>query len=116
MLSWDISDIASAYNEIMWTVGEDGEVTAAHFLLGIWSEKESAGHKIMAALGFDDAKAKEVAKFVSFNLKFLTAIWSIIKPLLIKLISGLRNNLLKLSIQLVLCVLFVYLCEYPYYL
>ena len=59
----------------MWTIGEDGEVTAAHFLLGVWSEKESAGHKIMAALGFDDEKAKEVAKFVSFKLKFLCATW-----------------------------------------
>lgn len=57
----------------MWTVGEDGEVTVAQFLLGIWSEKESAGHKIMAALGFDDAKAKEVAKFVSINVQFLGA-------------------------------------------
>lgn len=59
----------------MWTVGEDGEVTVAHFLLGIWSEKESAGHKIMAALSFDDAKAKEVAKFVSINVQFLGATW-----------------------------------------
>ncbi|KAL8135237.1 hypothetical protein AgCh_010050 [Apium graveolens] len=43
--------------------GEDGEVTVAHFLLGVWSEKESAGHKIMASLDFDDAKAKNIAKF-----------------------------------------------------
>ncbi|WOG96958.1 hypothetical protein DCAR_0416297 [Daucus carota subsp. sativus] len=48
--------------------GEDGEVTAAHFLLGVWSEKESAGHKIMAALGFDDEKAKEVAKFMDKDI------------------------------------------------
>lgn len=34
-------------------------------LLGIWSEKDSAGHKIMASLGFDDEKAKELAKSVS---------------------------------------------------
>ncbi|KAJ4956801.1 hypothetical protein NE237_013584 [Protea cynaroides] len=42
--------------------GESGEITTTHLLLGIWSEKESAGHKIMAAFGFDDEKAKELAK------------------------------------------------------
>ncbi|XP_051142358.1 ATP-dependent Clp protease ATP-binding subunit CLPT1, chloroplastic-like [Andrographis paniculata] len=42
--------------------GEDGEVTVTHILLGIWSEKEYAGHKILASLGFDDEKAKELAK------------------------------------------------------
>ncbi|KAK1261361.1 Clp protease-related protein [Acorus gramineus] len=42
--------------------GEDGEITTAHMLLGIWSEKDSAGHKIMASLDFDDEKAKELAK------------------------------------------------------
>ena len=35
-------------------------------LLGIWSEKDSAGHKILASLGFDDDKANELAKSVSF--------------------------------------------------
>ncbi|XP_064944916.1 ATP-dependent Clp protease ATP-binding subunit CLPT1, chloroplastic-like isoform X6 [Musa acuminata AAA Group] len=42
--------------------GGDGEITTAHLLLGIWSEKESAGHKILASLGFDDEKASELAK------------------------------------------------------
>lgn len=42
--------------------GESGEITTTHMLLGIWSEKESAGHKILAGLGFDDEKAKELAK------------------------------------------------------
>ncbi|XP_042505923.1 ATP-dependent Clp protease ATP-binding subunit CLPT1, chloroplastic-like [Macadamia integrifolia] len=42
--------------------GESGEITTTHLLLGIWSEEESAGHKIMASLGFDDEKAKELAK------------------------------------------------------
>ncbi|KAK7812149.1 atp-dependent clp protease atp-binding subunit clpt1, partial [Quercus suber] len=45
--------------------GESGEITVTHMLLGIWSEKDSAGHKIMASLGFDDEKAKELAKSVS---------------------------------------------------
>ncbi|OVA07708.1 Clp [Macleaya cordata] len=45
--------------------GETGEITTTHLLLGIWSEKESAGHKIMAALGFDDEKAKELAKSIN---------------------------------------------------
>ncbi|PAN50613.1 hypothetical protein PAHAL_9G532800 [Panicum hallii] len=42
--------------------GEDGEVTANHLLLGIWSDKESAGHKILASLGFDDEKARLLTK------------------------------------------------------
>ncbi|XAR71786.1 hypothetical protein NMG60_11018198 [Bertholletia excelsa] len=48
--------------------GESGEITTAHLLLGIWSEKESAGHKIMAALGFDDEKAKELAKSMNQDI------------------------------------------------
>lgn len=42
--------------------GEIGEITTTHLLLGIWSEKDSAGHKILASLGFDDEKAKELSK------------------------------------------------------
>ncbi|KDP22383.1 hypothetical protein JCGZ_26214 [Jatropha curcas] len=42
--------------------GDEGEITPSHILLGIWSEKESAGHKILATLGFNDEKAKEIAK------------------------------------------------------
>lgn len=40
-------------------------------LLGIWSEKESAGHIILAGLGFDDEKAKELAKNVCSALEHL---------------------------------------------
>ncbi|CAK9161041.1 unnamed protein product [Ilex paraguariensis] len=47
---------------------EDGEITTAHLLLGIWSEKESAGHKIMAELGFDDDKAKGLAKSMNKDI------------------------------------------------
>lgn len=49
--------------------GEDGEITIAHLVLGIWSEEESAGHKIMATLGFDDEKAKELAKFMDKDIE-----------------------------------------------
>ncbi|ONL95952.1 ATP-dependent Clp protease ATP-binding subunit CLPT1 chloroplastic [Zea mays] len=42
--------------------GEDGEVNANHLLLGIWSDDESAGHKILYSLGFDDVKASLLAK------------------------------------------------------
>ncbi|XP_042375888.1 ATP-dependent Clp protease ATP-binding subunit CLPT1, chloroplastic-like isoform X1 [Zingiber officinale] len=52
-----------AVDEQLKSAGEDGEITTAHILLGIWNEKESAGHKILASLGFDDEKASEVAKF-----------------------------------------------------
>ncbi|KAI3800119.1 hypothetical protein L1987_35429 [Smallanthus sonchifolius] len=58
----------AAQKAIDWAIneklksGETGEVTTSHLLLGIWAQKESAGHKIMATLGFDDDKAKELAK------------------------------------------------------
>ncbi|KAK6251197.1 hypothetical protein SCA6_005202 [Theobroma cacao] len=45
--------------------GDDWEVTTTHLLLGIWSEVESPGHKIMTALGFIDEKAKELASLSS---------------------------------------------------
>ncbi|XP_023914993.1 ATP-dependent Clp protease ATP-binding subunit CLPT1, chloroplastic [Quercus suber] len=51
--------------------GESGEITVTHMLLGIWSEKDSAGHKIMASLGFDDEKAKELAKSMDVDI-----VWS----------------------------------------
>lgn len=42
-----------------------------HLLLGIWAQKDSAGHKVLAALGFNDEKAKEVATFVSLEFSCL---------------------------------------------
>ncbi|PHU22886.1 Clp protease-related protein, chloroplastic [Capsicum chinense] len=51
--------------------GEGGEITVTHLALGIWSEKESAGHKIMATLGFDDDKAKELTKFMDRDIEML---------------------------------------------
>ncbi|KAF7813302.1 ATP-dependent Clp protease ATP-binding subunit CLPT1, chloroplastic-like [Senna tora] len=57
-----------AQKSIDWAVeeklksGEGGEITVTHLLLGIWSQKESAGHSILASLGFNDEKAKEVAE------------------------------------------------------
>lgn len=53
----------------MSNTGEGGEITTTHLLLGIWSEEESAGHKILASLGFDDEKAKELSKSVSFRVQ-----------------------------------------------
>ncbi|KAL4025225.1 hypothetical protein IC575_013605 [Cucumis melo] len=49
--------------------GQSGEITTGHLLLGIWSE-ESAGRKILATLGFDDEKAKEIAKTVDKDATF----------------------------------------------
>eukprot|EP00262_Sarcandra_glabra_P021753 TRINITY_DN931_c0_g2_i1.p1 TRINITY_DN931_c0_g2~~TRINITY_DN931_c0_g2_i1.p1 ORF type:complete len:237 (-),score=39.03 TRINITY_DN931_c0_g2_i1:274-984(-) len=57
-----------AQRALDWAVGEklksgdSGEITTTHLLLGIWSEKDAAGHKIMASFGFDDDKAQELAK------------------------------------------------------
>lgn len=44
--------------------GNDGEITTSHLLLGIWSEVDSPGHKILAALGFNDDKAKELEPLI----------------------------------------------------
>ncbi|KAL9324220.1 hypothetical protein ACSQ67_009077 [Phaseolus vulgaris] len=44
--------------------GEGGEMNVTHILLGIWSQKESAGQLILATLGFNDEKAKELAKTI----------------------------------------------------
>lgn len=45
---------------IVLYAGDEGEITTTDLLLGIWSEDESPGHKILAALGFDDEKAKKL--------------------------------------------------------
>ncbi|WCJ36528.1 Double Clp-N motif protein [Euphorbia peplus] len=42
--------------------GDDGEISTGHIILGLWSEKESAGYKILETLGFNDEKAKELAE------------------------------------------------------
>ncbi|XP_027358723.1 ATP-dependent Clp protease ATP-binding subunit CLPT1, chloroplastic-like [Abrus precatorius] len=44
--------------------GEGGEINVTYILLGIWSQKESAGQLILAALGFNDEKAKELANII----------------------------------------------------
>lgn len=44
--------------------GDDGEVTATHLLLGIWAQKDSAGRQVLATLGFDDRKAKELEETI----------------------------------------------------
>ncbi|KAK2996513.1 hypothetical protein RJ639_025164 [Escallonia herrerae] len=50
---------------IAMTLSSDGEITTAHLLLGVWSEVESPGHKIMASFGFTDEKAKELHLLIS---------------------------------------------------
>ncbi|WVZ09407.1 hypothetical protein V8G54_013937 [Vigna mungo] len=45
--------------------GDDGEMTTAHILLGIWSEAGSPGHKILSTLGFNDEKAGELESLIS---------------------------------------------------
>ncbi|XP_061353573.1 ATP-dependent Clp protease ATP-binding subunit CLPT1, chloroplastic isoform X2 [Gastrolobium bilobum] len=51
--------------------GEEGEINVTHLLLGIWSQEESAGQRILAALGFNDEKAKELAKLEASLTIFL---------------------------------------------
>lgn len=50
---------------ILSSAGESGEITTTYLLLGVWAQKNSAGHKVLAALGFNDEKAKELENFVS---------------------------------------------------
>ncbi|CAF2042727.1 unnamed protein product [Brassica napus] len=54
----------SAVNQNL-KAGGAGEIMPAHILLGVWSEVESPGHKILATLGFTDEKAKELESFAS---------------------------------------------------
>jgi len=60
----------SAQKALDWAVdektklGESGEVTTTHMLLGIWAEKGSTGQQILANLGIDDKKAKELAESI----------------------------------------------------
>ncbi|KAJ4899509.1 Double Clp-N motif protein [Raphanus sativus] len=42
--------------------GVDGELTAAYLLLGVWSQKDSAGRQILESLGFNEDKAKQVTE------------------------------------------------------
>ena len=65
-----IRNYVSNYNHVIRNVGEDREVTVNYLLLGIWEQKESAGHQIMAGLGFNDEKAKELEKSVCLSQFF----------------------------------------------
>ncbi|KAL9328642.1 hypothetical protein ACSQ67_003645 [Phaseolus vulgaris] len=44
---------------------DGGEMTTAHVLLGIWSEVDSPGYKILSTLGFKDEKAEELESLIS---------------------------------------------------
>ncbi|KAM7525646.1 hypothetical protein LguiA_015548 [Lonicera macranthoides] len=45
--------------------GDEGEITTSHLLLGVWYQEESPGHKVLAALGFDNEKAKVLQSLIS---------------------------------------------------
>ncbi|PHU28382.1 Clp protease-related protein, chloroplastic [Capsicum chinense] len=45
--------------------GDNGEITTTHLLLGVWSQEGSPGYKVLAALGFNDEKAKELKNVIS---------------------------------------------------
>ncbi|KAJ8429365.1 hypothetical protein Cgig2_033197 [Carnegiea gigantea] len=59
-----------AQKAIDWAVGQklksggDGEITVAYLFLGLWEQKESAAHRILEFLGFNDEKVKEISKYV----------------------------------------------------
>ncbi|KAF4404008.1 hypothetical protein G4B88_014464 [Cannabis sativa] len=46
-------------------VGDGGETTTSYLLLGIWLEANSPGHKILATLGFNDEKVKQLETLLS---------------------------------------------------
>ncbi|GJP80553.1 hypothetical protein CLOP_g10756 [Closterium sp. NIES-67] len=41
-------------------LGRSGEISTALILLGIWEQRESAGHKLLSQLGFNDALASQL--------------------------------------------------------
>ncbi|XP_057853158.1 ATP-dependent Clp protease ATP-binding subunit CLPT1, chloroplastic isoform X1 [Cryptomeria japonica] len=43
-------------------LGQSDEVTSSHMLLGIWAQKGCTGQQILANLGFDEQKAKELSQ------------------------------------------------------
>ncbi|KAG9149278.1 hypothetical protein Leryth_003259 [Lithospermum erythrorhizon] len=45
--------------------GDNGEITTSHLLLGVWYQEESPGHKVLAALGLNSEKVKELESSVS---------------------------------------------------
>ncbi|RVX08281.1 ATP-dependent Clp protease ATP-binding subunit CLPT1, chloroplastic [Vitis vinifera] len=65
LMDIDVQSIDSVLLFDICIIGEEGEITTSHLLLGIWAEEESAGHKILATLGFNDDKAKELAKSIN---------------------------------------------------
>ncbi|CAI5479146.1 unnamed protein product [Closterium sp. Yama58-4] len=46
-------------------LGRAGEISTALILLGIWEQRESAGHKLLAQLGFHDALASQLTADLS---------------------------------------------------
>lgn len=65
------SPIHYRQTDTVLVTGVDGELTTAYLLLGIWSQKGSAGRQILETLGFNEDKAKQVAESVSFETRIL---------------------------------------------
>jgi len=53
----------------MWLAVDGGEITTAHIILGIWSDVDSLGHKILSNFGINDEKAKELEASISKHVK-----------------------------------------------
>lgn len=49
--------------------GEGGEVTTTDLLFSIWAETNSPGQKVLATLGFNDEKSKELKSLSSESVK-----------------------------------------------
>eukprot|EP00475_Leptophrys_vorax_P045840 TRINITY_DN9667_c0_g2_i1.p1 TRINITY_DN9667_c0_g2~~TRINITY_DN9667_c0_g2_i1.p1 ORF type:complete len:229 (-),score=11.35 TRINITY_DN9667_c0_g2_i1:241-927(-) len=54
-------------------MGGEGEISTALVLLGVWEQRQSAGHKLLAQLGFTDALANALAADVKNDLAPVTA-------------------------------------------
>lgn len=50
---------------IIGNAGNGGEITTTHVLLGVWAQQGSPGYKVLAALGFNDEKAKELENIIT---------------------------------------------------
>ncbi|XP_004511640.1 ATP-dependent Clp protease ATP-binding subunit CLPT2, chloroplastic [Cicer arietinum] len=54
-----------AVDKKLKSVVDGGEVNTAHIVLGVWSDVDSLGHKILSNLGFNNEKAKELESSIS---------------------------------------------------
>lgn len=64
LVGWLHTFRLSVCSSVWCLAGSEGEIEAEWILLGVWAQRESAGHKLLATLGFTGAMAAELEKEV----------------------------------------------------